>query len=59
MSEQLKKLREIVKSTEAPTETRLDPRDAVGQAAIERSELWLQENTNLTPSAKYGSGNKR
>ena len=54
MSEQLNKLREIVSSTKAPPiETRPDPRDAVGKAAIDRSEIWLKENKNLSGMAKY------
>ena len=53
MSDQLKQLRDIVNSTNVPVETRPDPRDAVGQAAKDRSEVWLQENKGLPKFAKY------
>jgi len=54
MNEALNKLKEIVSSSKTPMEERMDPRDAVGQAAISRSEQWLANNQGLPKDALYG-----
>ena len=50
----LDRLREIVNSTNSPTDLRDDPRDAVGKASVARSEMWLKENTHIPKDKLYG-----